>query len=290
MPASVCASTLRSGAGRVSNRLLLLMQRWRHWIIVVIVLFVALVAAGCGSTRTVTRTETVKVAARTQAPAAVWVDPSTAVQVPAVQRPTTFGFSADGSGYARIRSWSSWTASEATASVTIELNRCDPSCAQGSFTSYPGLLVLSDPQPCPNNRLTEFMAVTFVPDTGDAYPRDALTADRSLSCSNPMVKTKETPNQVAPEPPSGSTASQRATFLAGETVAGEAGCEGCHEIGDSGNDGPGPPLTHIGAQLSPAAISAALRNPTAPMPTFTQLARTSPVKFRALVQFLTMLK
>ncbi len=48
-------------------------------------------------------------------------------------------------------------------------------------------------------------------------------------------------------PPAGLTAAQRATFLAGEVVVGESGCEGCHLIGGNGNNGPGPPLTHIGS-------------------------------------------
>jgi hypothetical protein len=104
------------------------------------------------------------------------------------------------------------------------------------------------------------------------------------------LKSRAGPNPVALRPPSGLSRSQRGMFLAGAVIAGESGCEGCHEIGDSGNNGPGPPLTHIGAILRPAAISAALRNPTAPMPSFTGLAHTSPKKFHELVQFLGMLK
>jgi hypothetical protein len=265
--------------------------RWSR-MTVAMVLLIPLVAAGCGSTRTVTRTHTVTVQATTatRPAAAVWVDPSTAVEMPAVQRPLIFGFSADGSGYARVQSWTSWTASEAIASAAMELNECNPNCAQGSFTSYAGLLVLSDPQPCPDNRLTEFMIVTFIPDPGDAYPRDALTADRPLSCVNRAAKSTNIPNPVAVKPPSDLTASQKATFLAGEVVAEQSGCEACHLIGSSGNNGPGPPLTHIGSTRQPAAISAALRNPTAPMPSFSQLAKTSPQKFHELVEFLAMLK
>jgi mono/diheme cytochrome c family protein len=268
------------------------MQGWRARTTIAMVLLIALVATGCGSTRTVTRTHTVTTttAAMTPAPAAVWVDPSTAVEMPAVQRPLIFGFSADGSGYARVQSWSSWTGSEATSSAVMELNECNPSCAQGSFTSYPGLLVLSDPQPCPENRLTEFMIVTFIPDRGDAYPRDALTADQRLSCVNRPAKRAGTPNLVAVKPPSDLTASQKASFVAGEGVAEQSGCEACHLIAGNGNNGPGPPLTHIGSTRSAAAISAALRNPTAPMPSFSQLAKTSPKKFRDLVDFLALLK
>jgi ubiquinol-cytochrome c reductase cytochrome b subunit/menaquinol-cytochrome c reductase cytochrome b/c subunit len=98
------------------------------------------------------------------------------------------------------------------------------------------------------------------------------------------------PNSVALPPPSGLTASQRATFLAGEVVVGESGCEACHVIGDNGNNGPGPPLTNIGARRSVAAIASTLKNPTAPMPSFAGLAKTSPKKFADLVQFLSMLQ
>jgi menaquinol-cytochrome c reductase cytochrome b/c subunit len=98
------------------------------------------------------------------------------------------------------------------------------------------------------------------------------------------------PNQVTLPPPSGLSASQRATFTAGEVVVGESGCLGCHVIGDNGNNGPGPPLTHVGEILRPGAIASTLRNPTAPMPSFKGLASQSPKKFENLVQFLSMLQ
>jgi hypothetical protein len=61
-------------------------------------------------------------------------------------------------------------------------------------------------------------------------------------------------------------------------------------IGDNGNNGPGPPLTHIGKVLRPGAIASTLRNPTAPMPSFQGLASQSPKKFQQLVSFLSMLQ
>jgi menaquinol-cytochrome c reductase cytochrome b/c subunit len=98
------------------------------------------------------------------------------------------------------------------------------------------------------------------------------------------------PNSVDLKPPSNLTASEKATFRAGELVVGQSGCEACHQIGSNGNNGPGPVLTHIGSQLRPAAIAATLRNPTAPMPSFAGLANQSPKKFSDLVQFLAMLQ
>ena len=120
------------------------------------------------------------------------------------------------------------------------------------------------------------------------------TRGRILSCvagaAGCSARSTGLSNAVELKPPSGLSDARRATFLAGEAVAAESGCEGCHRIGASGNNGPGPPLTHIGAVLPSSALDAALRNPTAPMPSFADLAQTSPEKFRELVEFLAMLK
>lgn len=98
------------------------------------------------------------------------------------------------------------------------------------------------------------------------------------------------PNMVSIQPPAGLSKSQLATFKAGEIVVGESGCEGCHEIGSYGNNGPGPPLTEIGSRRPAGAIAATLRNPTAPMPSFANLAKTEPKQFHDLVEFLSMLQ
>ncbi len=81
-----------------------------------------------------------------------------------------------------------------------------------------------------------------------------------------------------------------AAYQAGKQVAAQSGCLACHKIGDNGNDGPGPPLTHIASRLPMDAIARTLINPTAPMPSFRNLATTQPQKFRALVQFLGYLR
>jgi len=75
-----------------------------------------------------------------------------------------------------------------------------------------------------------------------------------------------------------------ARFQAGADVVGESGCLACHVLG---NNGPGPPLTHIGSKLRPQAIASTLRNPTAPMPSFKNLP---PEKFTAIVNFLSQSK
>jgi menaquinol-cytochrome c reductase cytochrome b/c subunit len=98
------------------------------------------------------------------------------------------------------------------------------------------------------------------------------------------------PNDVNLKPPAGLTASELVTFNAGKEVVAQSGCLACHVIGDNGNNGPGPPLTHIGSTVRPGAIASTLRNPTAPMPSFRGLAAQYPEKFRELVSFLSMLQ
>ena len=70
-------------------------------------------------------------------------------------------------------------------------------------------------------------------------------------------------------------------------MVAQSGCLACHKIGDNGNAGPGPNLTHIGSRLPRQAIARTLVNPTAPMPSFKNLP---PKKFTAIVNFLSQLK
>ncbi len=98
------------------------------------------------------------------------------------------------------------------------------------------------------------------------------------------------PNSVALKPPANFTAQQKATFAAGELVVGQSGCLACHVIGDNGNNGPGPNLTHVGSLLQAQAIASTLINPTSPMPSFKGLATQFPQKFQNLVAFLSELQ
>jgi ubiquinol-cytochrome c reductase cytochrome b subunit/menaquinol-cytochrome c reductase cytochrome b/c subunit len=78
-----------------------------------------------------------------------------------------------------------------------------------------------------------------------------------------------------------------ANLKAGQNVANQSGCGACHKFGEAGNPGPGPDLTDIGAKLPAAAIERTLRNPTAPMPSYSNLEKK---KFDALVQYLSALR
>ncbi|HEU4656798.1 MAG TPA: c-type cytochrome [Capillimicrobium sp.] len=94
------------------------------------------------------------------------------------------------------------------------------------------------------------------------------------------------PNSIDQPPPAAIAAAggeQLAHWEAGKQVAAQSGCLACHKFGENGNDGPGPPLSHIGERLPKQAIARTLINPTSPMPSFKDLP---PDKFEALVDFL----
>lgn len=78
-----------------------------------------------------------------------------------------------------------------------------------------------------------------------------------------------------------------AQYEAGKLVVAQSGCLACHKIGENGNAGPGPNLTHIASRLPRYGIARTLVNPTAPMPSFRNLP---PQKFQAVVNFLAQLK
>jgi ubiquinol-cytochrome c reductase cytochrome b subunit/menaquinol-cytochrome c reductase cytochrome b/c subunit len=78
-----------------------------------------------------------------------------------------------------------------------------------------------------------------------------------------------------------------AEYNAGKDVVASSGCLACHKLGNNGNAGPGPNLTHIASRLPPQGIARTLVNPTAPMPSFKNLP---PKKFEATVNFLSQLK
>jgi menaquinol-cytochrome c reductase cytochrome b/c subunit len=78
-----------------------------------------------------------------------------------------------------------------------------------------------------------------------------------------------------------------AQFEAGRAVVAATGCLACHKLGENGNSGPGPELTHIGSRIPRYGIARTLVNPTQPMPSFKEL---SPKQFEAAVDFLSQLK
>jgi menaquinol-cytochrome c reductase cytochrome b/c subunit len=98
------------------------------------------------------------------------------------------------------------------------------------------------------------------------------------------------PNSIDMAPPSDLKGVALTQWNQGRLVVAQSGCLACHQIGENGNHGPGPRLTHVARNLPAAAIAQTLRNPTAPMPSFQRLAETQPEKFNAMVAFLGSLK
>jgi Protein kinase domain len=58
-------------------------------------------------------------------------------------RPDQITDSGDGSGYVKDLVWTNWGGSQATATGTEEVDNCNPSCAQGTFTGYPATVTLA---------------------------------------------------------------------------------------------------------------------------------------------------
>src|SRR5437764_1633750 len=73
-----------------------------------------------------------------------------------------------------------------------------------------------------------------------------------------------------------------AQYQPGKNVMASSGCLGCHRVGENGNAGPGPDLSEVGNRLPRAAIARTLINPTAPMPSFSNLKQQSPAQFNEL--------
>src|SRR5438067_419522 len=80
------------------------------------------------------------------------------------------------------------------------------------------------------------------------------------------------PNSVELNPPANFSAQQKQTWTQGSLVVGQSGCLACHVIGDNGNDGPGPNLTHIGKIVPAGHIARTPVNPPPPLPAVKRLA------------------
>jgi len=110
----------------------------------------------------------------------------------------------------------------------------------------------------------------------------ALLTYQGANAGSPTAIEMVTPTAVVQA--GGSTLAE---YEEGKKVVAQSGCEACHKIGENGNDGPGPNLTHIASRLPRQGIARTLVNPTAPMPSFKGLP---PKKFNAIVDFLSQLK
>lgn len=63
-------------------------------------------------------------------------------------RPRTVSFDATGSHVLQNATWQVWSATEAIAVGTAEINSCEPACAGGRYYEDPVIVTLSEPQKC----------------------------------------------------------------------------------------------------------------------------------------------
>ena len=111
----------------------------------------------------------------------------------------------------------------------------------------------------------------------------AFLTYQGANAGSPTAIEMATPNAG----PAGGRARRSPNTKPARLVVAQSGCLACHKIGDNGNIGPGPELTHIASRLPRQGIARTLVNPTAPMPSFKNLP---PQKFNAVVDFLSQLK
>jgi menaquinol-cytochrome c reductase cytochrome b/c subunit len=83
------------------------------------------------------------------------------------------------------------------------------------------------------------------------------------------------PTQIVQEIPKSQaglsvTPAERKTLNAGRQVVAQSGCLACHKLGENGNAGPGPQLTHIGSRIPRNGILRSLRAGPGIMPSFEQ--------------------
>jgi quinol---cytochrome c reductase cytochrome c subunit, bacillus type len=60
-------------------------------------------------------------------------------------------------------------------------------------------------------------------------------------------------------------------YEAGKEIVANSGCLACHKLGENGNNGPGPELTHIGQTVPRAAILRSVEIGVGSMPSFREL-------------------
>jgi mono/diheme cytochrome c family protein len=169
-----------------------------------------------------------------------------------------------------------------------------------------GVVVLAG---CGGEHLVKPKAIGFEPTiVGCSLPSECTSANRTMLRESREARKHLCPAEepyvlmkadgalvcVAALPSGGPSGLRRARgeaavaqFNEGRRVLVQSGCEACHKIGDDGNNGPGPELTHVASRLPRQAIARTLVNPIAPMPSFKNLP---PAKFTALVYFLSQLR
>jgi menaquinol-cytochrome c reductase cytochrome b/c subunit len=84
-------------------------------------------------------------------------------------------------------------------------------------------------------------------------------------------------------PPSEVDLKTSAALEPGKEVVAQSGCLACHKLGENGNDGPGPELTHIGARLPRNAIARSLEVGPGIMPSYSGLPQQKKDELTAFI-------
>jgi hypothetical protein len=91
-------------------------------------------------------------------------------------RPKEIEVSGDSSGYVKDLVWSNWGSPHATATGVMELDDCNPNCAQGTFTGYPATVTLAGLTPYGTDLEAYSTIVVQAPaaNTTETYTKDTV--------------------------------------------------------------------------------------------------------------------
>jgi hypothetical protein len=92
-------------------------------------------------------------------------------------RPKNIGLAADGTGSVNNLVWSGWGSPRATAIGILEINNCNPNCAQGTFTGYPATVTLAGLTPYGTGLEAYSTIVVQSPSAPSANTTEAFTRD-----------------------------------------------------------------------------------------------------------------
>ena len=86
--------------------------------------------------------------------------------------PSKIVISADGSGYVKDLRWFSWGKATTHGTGILEINNCNPSCAEGTFTGYQATMKLSGLTPYGNEK--QAYADMLISAPSAPYPPDTF--------------------------------------------------------------------------------------------------------------------
>jgi hypothetical protein len=108
--------------------------------------------------------------------------------------PSAIYFSADGNGDLTGITWSSWTAHSAEGSGSINVNNCQPDCAEGTTVNVPVSVALSAPT---SSSSPYFTAITLTDSSGNTNTYAAGSNGLMRNISNAMY-IADMPSASAP--------------------------------------------------------------------------------------------